>query len=137
MAAYLLDTTVISSILNRRTDARRIESKLQKGLGENADILISPIVFYEIARGLYRRNMSRHVGFFESLAAEFRWCDLTKSTWDAGARLWASCRKRGTPTGEGIDRDVLIAVQAREQGAVVVTNNIRHFQYLGVHCEAW
>jgi len=62
---------------------------------------------------------------------------LSRETWDTGARLWADCRRKGVPTGEGIDKDVLIAAQAKEHDAIVVTNNARHFQYLGVIYESW
>lgn len=137
MAAYLLDTNVISCILKRQKDGERIAFKLQNVLRQNATILISPIVFYEIKRGLYHRKADRQSIFFEQIVSRFEWCDFNKTTWDTGAKLWAECRKSGRGTGGGIDKDVLIATQAKEHNAVVVTDNIRHFQYLGVNYESW
>jgi len=71
------------------------------------------------------------------LVEESEWCELDSETWDAGARLWANCRKKGTPTGHGLDKDVLIAAQVREQDAVLVTNNSKHFEHLDVTYENW
>ena len=140
MAAYLLDTNLISCMLKRQTDSRRANSKLQSLLKQNALILISPIVFYELARLLYKKQAKTHLAFLEGLVARFEWIDLKRTTWILAAQFWANCRKKGTPTGdgnEGLDADALIAAQAEEYNAVVVTNNIRHFQYLGVNYESW
>ena len=138
MTAYLLDTNVISCILKKREEAHlRIKRKLQTVLNQNATILVSPIVFYEIKRGLYHKKAEKQLAFFEQFVSCFDWCDLNKTTWDRGAKLWAECRKGGKVTGGGIDKDVLIAAQAKEHNAVVVTDNIRHFQYLGVNYVSW
>jgi len=140
MTAYLLDTNIISCILKRQADAQRINDKLQSILKQNALILISPIVFYELARLLYQRQSKKQSAFLEELVACFEWVDLQRTTWALAAQFWANCRKKGTPTGggtEGLDADALIAAQAEEHNAVVVTNNIRHFQYLGVNYESW
>lgn len=137
MAAYLLDTNLISCILKKQTDSQRVKSKLQSLLKQNALILISPIVFYELARLLYQKQAKEKLAFLEKFVACFKWIDLKRTTWTLAAQFWANCRKEGTPTGEGLDADVLIAAQAKEHNAVVVTNNIRHFQYLGVNYESW
>jgi predicted nucleic acid-binding protein len=139
MATYLLDTNVISRILRRREDSQVINYRLQAVLRQNAVVLISPIVFYEIARGLYLKEANSQLAFLEDLVACFMWCDLNKTTWDFGAKLWADCRKKKmpTPTGGGIDKDVLIAAQAKEHNAIVITDNVRHFQHLGVNYESW
>ena len=116
MATYLLDTNIIIPLLKRRGEVSiRMKEKLQEVLKKNAVIIISPVVYYE----------------------RCKWCDLDKNTWDMGARLWAKCRAKGTRTGEGIDKDVLIAVQARQHRAIVVTSNDRHYEYLGATFEKW
>jgi len=140
MAAYLLDTNIISPILKKQgDDSERIKSKLKSILRENSDILISPIVYYELARWLHHRKAQKQLDFLENFIACHKWCDLKKDTWNIAAKLWAGCRRKSppTPTGEGLDKDVLIAAQAKEHNAIVVTNNIRHFQYLGVNHVSW
>jgi len=140
MAAYLLDTNIISAILKRNEDGARLNDKIKSILKANDDILFCPVVFYEIIRGLYHKKADKQLAFFERIAGCFEWRDLTKNTWDTGARLWAECRMKGTPTGDGgdgIDKDVLIAAQAKEHNAVVITRNERHFQHFGVLYEIW
>jgi predicted nucleic acid-binding protein len=53
---------------------------------------------------------------------------VTTATWRAAARLWAEQRRGGRITGEGLDGDVLIAAQAREEVAAIVTTNEKHFE---------
>lgn len=138
MATYLLDTNTIECILEKRRDAHtRIKEKLQAVLGQNALVLMSPIVFYELARWLYKKKAQKQLAALEKLVNLLNWCDLNRATWESGSRLWAKCRRKGRPTGEGIDADVLIAAQAKEHDAIVVTDNVRHFQYLGVNYESW
>jgi predicted nucleic acid-binding protein len=138
MAAYLPDTNTIECILEKRRDAHtRIKEKLQAVLGQNSLVLMSPVVFYELARLLYKKKAEKQLASLEKLVNFFNWCDLNRTTWESGSKLWANCRRKGKPTGEGLDADVLIAAQAKEHDAIVVTDNIRHFQYLGVNYESW
>ena len=138
MATYLLDTNTIECILEKREYAHtKIKERLKAVLEQNAVVLMSPVVFYELARLLYKKKAEKQLASLEKLVNLFNWCDLNRTTWESGSRLWADCRRKGKPTGEGLDADVLIAAQAKEYDAIVVTNNIRHFQYLGVNYESW
>lgn len=137
MAIYLLDTNVLSSIIKKSAEGQAQWEKLRRLLRENALLIISPVVYYEIARGLYKVQAETKVAFLEKLISLLEWRDFSRTTWDKGAKLWAKCRRSGTITGEGIDKDILIAAQALEHGATVITNNIRHFEYLGVDYETW
>ena len=134
MSNYLLDTNIITSILKKN---EAIHKKLKNTLSQNANILLSPVVFYEIYRGLYHKGMKKEIKFLNELTKIFSWCDMKYSTWRIGAELWSDCRKQGRPTGEGIDKDVLIAAVAKEHNAIVVTNNAIHFEYLGISHEDW
>lgn len=134
MATYLLDTDILSYVLKKNDS---VISKLQNALRENAEILICPVVFYELMRGLYHRNMTREIKFLNMLIGFHTWCEFSVKTWGKGAELWAKLRKSGNPTGSDFDADVLIAAQALEHKAVVVTHNNKHFEYLEVSCEDW
>ena len=138
MAKYLLDSSIVTCILRRKNESDiSIIKKFQSVLRSNARILICPIVFYEIARGLYHKDARKQLSALEVLVEESEWCEFDSETWDTGAKLWADCRKNGTPTGHGLDKDVLIAAQVRKQNAILITNNDRHFKHLGVTYENW
>ena len=59
--------------------------------------------------------------------------------WRHAAELWAQARLRGFQTAPDhhIDWDVIIASQAIELGAVVVTSNARHFTAYGAEARDW
>ena len=138
MAKYLLDSDIITCILRRKENVDfSIIRKFKNVLKANARILICPIVFYEVARGLYHKNALKQLKALEILVEASEWCEFNPKTWDASAKLWADCRKNGTPTGHGLDKDVLIASQVRKQDAILVTNNTKHFKHLGVYYENW
>jgi len=90
-----------------------------------------------VARGLYHRDARKQLNALEVLVEESEWCEFDSKTWHAGARFWANCRKNGMPTGHGLDKDVLIAAQVREQNAILVTNNTKHFERFGITFENW
>jgi predicted nucleic acid-binding protein len=140
MPTYLLDTNALSLILKKRAEAYALQGRLQEALKANAIILMSPVVYYEVKRGLHKIQAEKQLVFFEEFISCLQWRDLTKNTWEKGAQLWASCARKGVKTGngeKGLDGDVLIAAQAQEHNATVITNNVRHFDYLGVNHESW
>ncbi len=138
MKKYLLDSNIVTCILRKKNDAdRSIIQKFQEVLKADARILICPIVFYEVARGLYHKNAEKQLGALKILVEESEWCEFDSEIWDTSAQLWANCRKNGMPTGHGLDKDILIAAQVRKQNAILVTNNTRHFRNLGITYENW
>lgn len=138
MTTYLLDTNILTPLLKRKGDESvRVMAKLQNVLKENAVIIISPVVYYEQLRGLYHKNATGQLVFLNKLMGLFKWCDLDKTTWDVGANLWAKSRTKGTPTGAGIDKDVLIVAQAQQHNATVVTLDKDHYTYLDATFEQW
>jgi len=138
MTTYLLDTNILTPLLKRQgDDSNRIKNKLQSVLKENAVIIISPVVYYEQVRGLYHKDTCGQLEFLDRLMELFKWCDLDKTTWDMGAKLWAKCRIKGPPTGKVMDNDVLIAAQAQQHNATIVTLNKGHFEQLEAIFEKW
>ena len=60
-------------------------------------------------------------------------------TWRRAAALWAVARSSGNVTAppEALDGDVLVAAQAVEEGATILTTNSRHFELLSVAPLDW
>jgi len=142
MASYLLDSNIVTCILRKRGEEDfQVIDRFKDILVADARILIYPIVFYEVARGLYhnlhRKDAQPQLNALGILVKESEWCEFDSETWDVGARLWADCRRKGTPTGHGLDKDVLIAAQVRKYNAILVTNNTKHFRCFGITLENW
>ena len=97
---------------------------------------ISSITRSELRFGIERMpravRLARIVGAFLDLAATAPW-DLAAA--DAHARLRAQLERKGTPIGA---YDEMIAGHALAIGAVVVTDNERHFRRVeGLAVENW
>lgn len=121
---YLLDTNIISLLLRRDPV---IERRLEEAFAANATIVLSPIAFYETKRGLLKRDAKKQMAFFERPSPKFVWRDLERQDWEEAARLWAEREKKGQPIE---DADLMIAVQAKRLGAILVTDNEKDFEGL-------
>ena len=138
MANYLLDSNILTCLIRKRDETDfHVKQKFQEILLANARILTCPIVFYEVARDLYRKNAYKQLETLGKLVENSIWCEFNFKIWDISAQLWSDCRQKGTPTGHGLDKDVLIAAQVKYEDAVIVTNNTRHFKYLNIPFENW
>ena len=129
-ASYILDTNMVTAILKKD---RHVTGCFRKALAGNARIFISPVVYYEIRRGLLWRDAAAQLTAFDELAGRLEWLSVDRAHWEAAAVLWAECMKRGIPAN---DADLLLAVQARHERAVIVTND-RDFDRLDVDRENW
>lgn len=129
-AAYLLDTNIVTAILKKNPT---VLEQLRAKLRANCRVLISAIVYYEIKRGLLRRDAMRQLADFEEMTCHWMWLDVERAHWEAAATQWAICQKAGIAAN---DADLLLAVQARLAEAVLVTNDsdLCHFD---VECEDW
>ncbi len=127
----LLDTTVFSSLLRKTPETQeRFLAELQAG----STVLVSPVVYYELRRGLLKRDALRLLAFLDTLVTTLVWTELTRGDWEEAANLWVAAQRAGRP---GADADLLIAAQAKRRGAIVVTDNLRHFRGLVPDVESW
>lgn len=121
----LLDTGVLGQVCHPRKYGE-VRSWFRRAVAEH-EILLSEFADYELRRELLRIDSRRSLHRLDELTRELQYLPVTTATWRATARLWAEQRQVGRPTGEGLDGDLLIAVQAREEHATVVTLNEKHF----------
>lgn len=131
MTTYIIDTSIVSHILRR--DAHVIE-RLEQVVSGNSRMVLCPVVYYEILRGLRKTHSPRLSAEFSSLASFLIWDDMKRTDWDQAGELWASAAQRGLPRN---DADVLIAAYALRRSAVLVTDNESHFQHFGLEIENW
>jgi tRNA(fMet)-specific endonuclease VapC len=128
---YLLDTNIISAVLNRNKGA---EKKLEETAVDNS-VCFSMITYYEIRRGLLAVGSTRKMKHFNDLCEEISVIlldDLRIA--DQASQIFADLKKQGQPIQ---DADILIAGTALLYDMIVVTDD-RHFQRIpGLTVENW
>jgi tRNA(fMet)-specific endonuclease VapC len=129
--SLLLDTMVFSEILRKN---HSVTTRLWRELRNGATVLVSPMVYYELRRGLLKKDAQRLMQKLEEMIARHLWIETTRSDWETAASLWAKLQRKGHPIP---DDDIIIAAQANNRGATVVTDNVSHFRELADHFETW
>lgn len=112
--------------------------------GGDVEIVISAAADYELRRG-YLWKLDRHEDEHRALARLDELCGLlgvhtvSDNVLRDAAGMWAAARRGGysTASDRDVDWDVIIAAQAKEIPAVVVTTNGQHIQRYGVDARDW
>jgi predicted nucleic acid-binding protein len=67
---------------------------------------------------------------------QFRWQDFERGVWTRAARAWADAEKKGRSSKK--EADLLIAAHALHFSAILVTDNVKHFEFFpGLQIENW
>jgi len=134
MSVYLPDTNTISALMR---PASSLYPRLRGARQTGDQVVLSPVVEYEVRRGLLWKNASSLARRFDLIRQQFEDVEFARETWGRAAELWAYSRQQGMPLP---DADILIAAHTIQLQAVLVTNNTRHFvlfQPLGLQLENW
>lgn len=99
-----------------------------------ASFALSYFVHFEVVRYLKLKGATQSRKRYDNLIADWQRIELQGTDWNDAADLWEERHRVGRPIE---DSDLLIAVTARKCGAVLVTNNTRHFEGLGVPLVNW
>jgi tRNA(fMet)-specific endonuclease VapC len=118
---YVLDTNILSVAINQRVE---VIERIEKEFTDGNPISISLMTYFEIKRGLdlptYRVKNAR----FEAWVSRLGLLAFDIEMMRTAARLWQHLRGQGTMLE---DADILIAATALTEGAVLVTDNVKHF----------
>jgi predicted nucleic acid-binding protein len=81
----------------------------------------------------------RSLAHLDELTRELVYVPTTTATWRRAAALWADARNAGNVTAppDALDGDALVAAQALEEAATIVTTNPRHFVAFSVAALEW
>ncbi len=123
----MLDATPLGLLANARAHASnlaRLDSLLAKGL----DVYLPEVADYEVRRNFILHNLNESISELDRLKRNLIYTPLTTSIMLRAAEMWAEARRSGKPTADrqALDCDVILAAQAIEVGAIVVTENERH-----------
>ena len=132
--ALLLDTGPLGLLAHDRQSIREpIQTWLLQEMTAGATVYLSEVADYELRRELIRLVQANQLPAsrldrLDQLDQVFTYLPVSTATWKRAAALWALARKQGKPTADpaALDADVLIAAQALEIQATVVTTNPGH-----------
>ena len=128
---YIVDTNTLNYIIKKIDPAIR---RYEEALAAGHTFHLSMVVHYEVTRYLKLKEAAKLQRFYEELISTWRHIPLDFADWNAAATTWALRHRAGKPIE---DADLLIAVEALKVGAVLVTNNVSHFDALGLTIENW
>lgn len=143
-AIYLLDTGPLGLLAHDRPAHRiPIQTWLLREMTAGATVYLSEVADYEVRRELTRliragQLPASRLNRLDQLANLCTYLPVSTAMWRRAADFWADARGQGLPTASAavLDADVLIAAQAAEVLATVVTNNPGHIgRWVPVH--AW
>ena len=132
MSVYALDSNIISFYL--KGNATVIEN-MERAISENHTIVITPIAYYEVKRGLLLINATKQIKKLEDLCDLFPVGELGDYLLENAIRIYVQERKAQRNTE---DADIFIAAFCLHNDYILVTDNIKHFQGItGLHKVNW
>jgi predicted nucleic acid-binding protein len=121
MSVYVLDSNIVSFYLKEH---KQVISRLEEAILAGDEVLIAPIAYYEVRRGLLRVGAENRMKKFVKLCQMFAVGQLDNSILDVAADIYVKQCAQGRPME---DADILIAAFCKRHGFALVTNNTKHF----------
>jgi len=121
---YALDTNIISYIL--RGDCE-LKQRWKHEETQGNKLVIPLIAYYEVKRGLIAVNSTNKLKAFEHICKRLKVIELTVKEAQTASYIYSKCKNNGRPIE---DADLFIAAQCISNGYTLVTNNIKHFDYI-------
>ena len=132
MSVFVLDSNILSFYLRQN---QQIIQKVQDTLLSGDEVMISPIAYYEVKRGLLAIKAVKRIKEFASLCKTLGVGQLDNSILDLAADIYCELRDR-KQTIE--DADILTAAFCQRHGFTLITNNVKHFQTIpGLRLSDW
>jgi len=129
---YALDTNMVSFFLKGNKD---VINRVRNALMHGNRLVIPPIVYYEVRRGLLVKDARKQTVAFDNLCKSIPIGDITLPMLDEAAAIYAGHRGSRHTIG---DADTLIAAFCIANGFTLVTNNTKHFTHIeGLKLADW
>jgi len=122
VSVYALDSNIISFYLKGNTT---VIENIEKTMSEDNSIVITPIAYYEVKRGLLLINATKQLSKLETLCELFPVGELGDYLLEDAIDIYVQERKAHRNTE---DADIFIAAFCIHHNYILVTDNIRHFQ---------
>ena len=129
---YALDTNAIIHLLR---DNPRVNQKFDAAVERNDEIVIPPLVHYEIRRGFLCYSAPRRENSYRILIEQYPVGNISAEVLERGADIYAALYRARLTID---DADLLTAAFCLVGGYTIVTNNTRHFEVIdGLDIEDW
>jgi predicted nucleic acid-binding protein len=122
MNGYAADTNIISFLL--RGD-KQLQEKIYREANDGKGVIIPPIAYYEIKRGLIDYHAPVKLAAFERLCAMLGVDEMDVETLNKAAGIYAALKKTGRLIE---DSDILVTASCIAHGYTLITDNTRHFE---------
>ena len=124
MSVYVLDSNSISFYILQN---EQVIQSVRDTLLDGHEVIISPIAYYEVKRGLLAIKAEKRLREFSALCKVFGIGQLDNTILDYAADIYSELRDN-KQTIE--DADILTAAFCIRHGFILVTNNLKHFEII-------
>lgn len=132
MSVYALDANIVSYYLKENA---LVIGHIEEALIAGDEIVIGPIAYYEVRRGLLALGSPERLRKFERFCQMFSVGRLDNQILDTAADIYVDLRKQGRIIA---DADILIAAYCINNSFTLVTGNVKHFEYVqNLHFVDW
>ena len=128
---FILDTNIWIAMLRNQ---RLVIGNFRKNMAGGHEILVTPVEYFELLRGLEKRGHREHLERIKNFWRTLTYCEADLRMWDLAITLWIGAVKRNQKRE---DADIILAAFAVRYDAVLVTNNVHDFEGFGVPVEDW
>ncbi|HEY3243992.1 MAG TPA: PIN domain-containing protein [Phycisphaerae bacterium] len=128
---YVIDSTIWIKLLRKE---RAVCERFERAAFEDDELVVTPVAYLEVLRGLYKRDDHESIAFIHELWNELRYEEADRRIWDEAVRLWVIAVRRNELRE---DADTIIAAFASVLNARLVTANESHFSIFGIPTENW
>jgi predicted nucleic acid-binding protein len=122
VSIYVLDSNIVSFYLRQN---QRIVQKVQDELTAGNEVLLGPIAYYEVKRGLMAINAERRLKEFAALRAVLGVGQLDNTLLDVATEIYVELKDKKLSVE---DADILTAAFCKLHDFTLVTHNTRHFE---------
>ena len=132
MSVYALDSNIVSFYLRGNTD---VIANIDKAINEGHNIVITPIAYYEVKRGLLSINATKQLQKLSDFCNLFPVGGFGDYLLEKSIEIYVQERKEKRNTE---DADIFIAAFCLHNNYILVTDNTKHFKNIrGLHIVNW
>jgi predicted nucleic acid-binding protein len=130
---FIFDAGPLGQLANPRANVE-VAARAARIFSSGSKLFISEAADYEVRRNLLLHGRYASITRLDELQVFCQYVPITTRVMRKTAEFWADSRRRGKPTSDPkeLDCDVILAAQAVEFGATIITDNIGHLSQFAV-----